>query len=156
MLEHDLNFNIEPAFYETVLFRVLLALAVILIIWFVYALRVRTIKHQKELLEREVHDRTIEITKQKEAIENNIKDLEIQKAEIADKNEEILITRNEIEQAYLNLKLLSDLGKEITSSLSEEEIIMTVYQNINSLMDADLVSVITSYSIHYTKLYEGQ
>lgn len=140
-LEQTLSFTIEPAFYETVLFRIILALSVILIIWFVYALRVRTIKHQKELLEREVFERTIEITKQKEAIEKNIKYLEIQKAEIAEKNEEILITRNEIEQAYLNLKLLSDLGKEITSSLSEEEIIMTVYQNINSLMDTDLVSI---------------
>jgi hypothetical protein len=37
--------------------------------------------------------------------------------------------------------MLSDLGKEITSSLSEEDIIKTVYQNINSLMDADIVAI---------------
>ncbi len=141
VLEKSVRFTIKPAFYESTLFKFIVALAAVILIWFIYILRVRTIQHQKELLEKEVDERTAKISQQKEAIEKTLEKLEFQKAEIAEKNEEILVARNRIEQAYINLKMLSDLGKEITSTLSEEDIIKIVYQNINSLMDADIVAI---------------
>jgi signal transduction histidine kinase/ligand-binding sensor domain-containing protein len=141
VLEKSVSFTIKPAFYESTWFKFVIAIAAVILIWFIYVLRVRTIEHQKELLEKEVAERTAKISQQKEAIEKNLEKMEFQKAEIAEKNEEILVARNRIEQAYINLKMLSDLGKEITSSLSEEDIIKTVYQNINSLMDADIVAI---------------
>ncbi len=141
VLEKSISFTIKPAFYESTWFKLIIGAATVILIWFIYILRVRTIQHQKELLEKEVDDRTAKISQQKEAIEKNLEKLEFQKAEIAEKNEEILVARNRIEQAYINLKMLSDLGKEITSSLSEEDIIKIVYQNINSLMDADVVAI---------------
>ncbi|MBI3503050.1 MAG: GAF domain-containing protein [Bacteroidetes bacterium] len=61
-----------------------------------------------ENMEGEVKARTVEIRKQKE----------------------------EIEQTYQNVKLLSEIGQKITSSLSVEKIIVTVYDHINQLMDA--------------------
>jgi ligand-binding sensor domain-containing protein/signal transduction histidine kinase len=140
-LVKSINFTIEPAFYESTWFKFMAAIILFIFVWFIYMLRVKTIKHQKELLEKEVADRTAKISQQKTAIEKNLEKLEVQKEEIAEKNKEILVARNNIEQAYINLKLLSDLGKEITSSLSEKEIIKTVYQNINALMDADLVAI---------------
>jgi len=140
-LRETIQFTIQPAFYENTWFRIIAVIIIILFVWFIYVLRVRTIKHQKELLENEVAERTAEISEQKTAIEKNIEELELQKSEIADKNEEIVIARNKIEQAYINLKLLSDLGKEITSSLAVEEIVMTVYHNLSGIMDNDLVAI---------------
>ncbi len=42
----------------------------------------------------------------------------------------------EIEKAYQNTKLLSQISKDISHALSVETIISTVYSNINTLMDA--------------------
>jgi transcriptional regulator with GAF, ATPase, and Fis domain/tetratricopeptide (TPR) repeat protein len=42
----------------------------------------------------------------------------------------------EIEKAYQNTKLLSQISKDISKALSVETIISTVYSNINTLMDA--------------------
>jgi len=61
-----------------------------------------------ENMEEEVRARTVEVTKQKE----------------------------EIEQTYNNVKLLSEIGQQITSCLTVEKIIETTYENINRLMDA--------------------
>jgi len=49
---------------------------------------------------------------------------------------EITRQKEEIEHTYQNIKLLSEIGKQITSSLSVEKIIETAYENINQLMDA--------------------
>ncbi|HAW50902.1 MAG TPA: hypothetical protein DCX54_01040, partial [Flavobacteriales bacterium] len=45
---------------------------------------------------------------------------------------------SKLEQAYENNKILSEIGKDITSSLSVPEVIEKVYKNINSLMDASV------------------
>lgn len=44
---------------------------------------------------------------------------------------------SEIRKTYENQKLLSEIGKDITSQLSVEKIIEVVYSNINQLMDAE-------------------
>lgn len=44
--------------------------------------------------------------------------------------------KDEIEKSYHNFKLLSEVGQQITSSLSIEKVIETTYENINKLMDA--------------------
>ncbi len=59
-------------------------------------------------LEEKVNERTLEVVKQKE----------------------------EIEKTYQDTRLLSQIGKDITSTLSLEEIIDKVYVNVNTLMDA--------------------
>ncbi len=141
LIEKTIEFSIEPAFYETMWFRFTAVFILLALVWFVYMIRIKTIKHQKEVLENEVIDRTKEIFRQKNSIEEHLLELENQKAEIADKNEEILIAGNKIEQAYLNLKLLSILGQEITSYLNEDDIIFAIYQDINSQMDSDLISI---------------
>jgi len=57
-------------------------------------------------------------------------------AEIKARTQEITLQKEEIEHTYQNIKLLSEIGKQITSSLSVEKIIETAYANINQLMDA--------------------
>jgi transcriptional regulator with GAF, ATPase, and Fis domain len=52
------------------------------------------------------------------------------------RTEEITRQKEEIEHTYLHVKLLSEIGKQIISSLSVEKIIETAYENINQLMDA--------------------
>lgn len=66
-----------------------------------------------ETLEDKVEERTSEVTKQKE----------------------------QLEKGYRNSKLLSEIGKEISATLSVDEIISTVYSQINTLMDATVFGI---------------
>ena len=56
-------------------------------------------------------------------------------------NEKIEIQAEKLKQAYQNLELLSTIGRDITSSLIIEEIIETVYENLNTLMDASVLGI---------------
>lgn len=56
-------------------------------------------------------------------------------------NEKIAQQSEKLKQAYQNLELLSTIGRDITSSLIIEEIIETVYENLNRLMDASVLGI---------------
>jgi transcriptional regulator with GAF, ATPase, and Fis domain len=64
-------------------------------------------------LEEKVNERTLEVVKQKE----------------------------EIEKSYENTRLLSEIGKEITSTFSINEIISKVYNSVNKIMDATMFGI---------------
>lgn len=57
-------------------------------------------------------------------------------AEVVSQKEELEASRDQIEQTYRNIKLLSEVGFQITTSFSCEDIIGTMYQQIHNLMDA--------------------
>ena len=48
---------------------------------------------------------------------------------------------NEIREQKKNVEKLSKIGRDITSSLSIENIIKTVYENVNTLMDASVFTI---------------
>lgn len=61
----------------------------------------------------------------------------LENAGLYESMEERVVERTkEIEQAYQNTKLLGQISKDIAASLEIETIISSVYENINSLMDA--------------------
>ncbi len=62
--------------------------------------------------------------------------LQKQKKEIDNKAYELAVQRDTLGQSYRNVELLGEIGRKITSSLSVETIIGTVYDNVNSMMDA--------------------
>jgi C4-dicarboxylate-specific signal transduction histidine kinase len=47
----------------------------------------------------------------------------------------------DLERSYNNVEMLGDIGRKITSSLSVETIISTVYDSVNSLMDAAVFGI---------------
>ncbi|MCG8311109.1 MAG: ATP-binding protein [Cytophagales bacterium] len=56
-------------------------------------------------------------------------------------NEKIEMQSDKLKEAYKNLELLSTIGRDITSSLIIEEIIETVYENLNTLMNASVLGI---------------
>jgi len=60
------------------------------------------------------------------------------RAQTAEAQTQVLQAENERKK---NIELLSEIGKEITASLSVEGIIDTVYEHINSLMDASAFGI---------------
>ncbi|MFZ5353679.1 MAG: ATP-binding protein [Bacillota bacterium] len=67
------------------------------------------------------------------------KDAEIYKlknVELKAKTEEIQRKAKELEESYNNIAVISEIGQKITSSLDLETIMNTIYQSMNTLMDA--------------------
>ena len=67
--------------------------------------------------------------------------LQKQKNEIDSKAKELEVQKENLEQSYNNIALLGEIGRKITASLSVETIIGTVYDNVNSLMDASVFGI---------------
>ncbi len=67
--------------------------------------------------------------------------LKKQKQEIDDKAHELSVQKDNLEKSYRNIELMGEIGRKITSSLSVETIISTVYVNVNTLMDAAVFGI---------------
>ena len=78
--------------------------------------------------------------------------IELQKTEIEQKNieleekvekrtQELRIQKDELEETFSKLKLLTEIGQEITSTLNIDKILNTVYENVNRLMDASVFGI---------------
>ena len=84
--------------------------------------------------------------------------LKRQKEETDRKALEVQQQKEQLEQAYGNVELLGEIGRKITSSLSVEKIISTVYDNVNSLMDAAVFGIgiyhADSNTIEFPATYE--
>lgn len=64
-----------------------------------------------------------------------------QKQEIDAKAKELVAQKDNLQKSYDNVELLGEIGRKITSSLSVEKIIGTVYDNVNGLMDASIFGI---------------
>jgi len=56
--------------------------------------------------------------------------------QVAQRTKQVVKQKEEIEQAYQNTKLLSEIGMDIISTLSTDQIVDKVYEKVNTLMDA--------------------
>jgi signal transduction histidine kinase len=67
--------------------------------------------------------------------------LQQQKLEIDEKASELALQKDNLEKSYNNVELLGEIGRKVTSSLSVDNIIGTVYHNVNALMDASIFGI---------------
>lgn len=56
--------------------------------------------------------------------------------QVRERTAEVEAQRDQINQSFENIKLLSDIGQDITGTLSIDTIVAKVYDNVNNLMDA--------------------
>jgi signal transduction histidine kinase len=75
--ELSIPFTVRPWFYQTWWFRTLLFLAIGACVYFFIRLRIKLLVHQKEKLERQVQERTNELSQNVEQLKRAIKDLEL-------------------------------------------------------------------------------
>lgn len=91
-----------------------------LLVWGVVVLNIRRLKAANERLERTVEERTADLRKA---------------------NVEILEQKEEIEKSSKDIQTIGEIGQKITATLDMEELIQTVYKNVNSLTDASAFGV---------------
>ncbi|OJJ17459.1 hypothetical protein BKI52_26675 [marine bacterium AO1-C] len=82
-----------------------------------------------------IEQKSTDIAQKNAALEQQKEEIQSQAEVLRSINTKLTEKSSEIEKAYNNIKLLSEIGKEITSKLSISQIVASVYSNINNLMD---------------------
>ncbi len=114
-----------------------------LTVWSGYRSRMRAFTRQKHLLEEQVAIRTAEVIQQKQIVEQKNALVERQKNEAEIKNQlleqqkyELERQKENVELAHHNISVLSEIGREITSTLDRDAIMRNVHSHIQGLLDA--------------------
>jgi len=121
------SFIIKHPWWGTWYFFIIMAILALSTITWIFRFRIKRIETKKQELEKMVQEKTGEVRKKNQVLEQ-------QKREIMAQAERLLTS-------YTNLENLSEIGKTITSQLSVEKIIDTVYESINKLMDASVFGI---------------
>lgn len=103
----SIEFNIKPPFTETILFYILIALAMIGSFMLIAKLREKKLRHDKRVLEIKVKERTIEIQEKAEEIETQRDEIMVKRDEIIRQKDEITDSINyasRIQNAVLPLR----------------------------------------------------
>ena len=116
----SVRIRMRPPFWATWVFRIALTLLIASGLWGIYYIRTKTIREQNQRLENSVKERT---------------------GELLETTEELRVQRDQLETAYANIRLLSDIGRQITARLYHKEIIQSVYDNLQKVMPADAFGV---------------
>jgi serine phosphatase RsbU (regulator of sigma subunit)/streptogramin lyase len=159
-----LSIVVRPPWWATWWFRLLAAGGLLATAYAAYRWRVRQIKAQKRELVRLVQERTAVLEEQKAQLNTQKEEILVQNEELRQQQDEILAQRDFIEEksrllqmanedleysnqqvmlqkemleaSLRNLEHLSKIGREITATLQVDDIIRTVYEHVNMLMDA--------------------
>lgn len=99
------------------------------------------IEEQKSKLEKEVAERTREITKINMELVTQQEEVTRQKEQIEKANDTLKGQQGELRKAYQDINLLSDIGRDITASLDIGVIINTVYKHVEEMMDATVFGI---------------
>ncbi len=129
--ETTLELTILTPYWQTWWFKVLGVLLFTGIVISYFRYRTFKLKKQREILRRQVRERTTEL-------EYANTQLEVTNEEILTQKEHIENQSKILERQNKNLKLLDEIGQNITSAIRVKEIISRVYDHINELMDASV------------------
>ncbi len=109
----EIRVSIRPPFWATWWFRVLAVGVLGLVIYATYRIRIQNVRSANQRLARQVADRT----------------------------QEIVAQRDTVERAYTSIKVISQIGRQLTSELHQEELIGTAFASISRLMDVSMFRV---------------
>ena len=151
----ELKVKVLPPFWKTWWFIVIASIAILGIIFTIYYVRINRIKAQNELLERKVERRTSELKEanielqerqeeilaQNEEIQQQSEELAAQRDSLEEQNEEIKTKSEEISKAYDSIRVLSEFGQNLTSTLNLDDINNIIYEYVSSLMDTSAFGI---------------
>jgi ligand-binding sensor domain-containing protein/serine phosphatase RsbU (regulator of sigma subunit) len=138
-----LTIIIHPPWWETLWARGIFLSAFLLGIYAFFRVRTNMLEAQKRELKRLVDERTEELTQANATLQERQEEIIVQNEELQQQAEEIAAQRDRIEEqhqaleaSYNDIRIVSEVGKDITGSLSLERIFDEVYKDVNMLMSA--------------------
>lgn len=151
----EYTFTITPPFWATWWFRTLGIFTVLALTYLAIRWRTDALERERQELERLVKERTNEVVKQKEEIESQRDNLVGLNQAIQQQKEEIETQKDEVEKSYLNVQILSELGRKITATLDTKTIIALTYESVNMLMPAEGFGIGVYDEMNNALFYEG-
>jgi serine phosphatase RsbU (regulator of sigma subunit) len=141
---------VDPPYWQSWWFRLLIIIVAALFIFVFYFQRMATIKRQNAQLERQVKLRTELLEKANIDLEEKQKEIIAQNEEIQQQTEELLTQRDALEEqneliiskniqlqkTFDNVRILSEFGQKISSTMNISRINEMIYEHVNSMMEA--------------------
>ncbi|MCP4605659.1 MAG: GAF domain-containing protein [Proteobacteria bacterium] len=116
----EYEFRILPRWYEMIRVRLSFAVLFLLGLYLLFRWRTHQLRERKKILEKTVKERTRVLKERTRVLKERTRVLEE--------------TQGQMEQ-------LHEIGRDITSILDTDNIVAAVYDNINSMMDADMFAI---------------
>ncbi len=91
--------------------------------------------------EQETKQKYINLQHEVDKLKQDSEISQLRNVVMKEKNEELEKKTAELEKSYNNISVLSKIGQDITSTLELETILITVYTNVNELMDATVFGI---------------
>jgi ligand-binding sensor domain-containing protein/serine phosphatase RsbU (regulator of sigma subunit) len=143
-----IKINVLPPWWKTWWAQTLFAALIIGSAVSFYKARTNILKAQKRKLEKMVEERTAELKQANVQLQEQKEEILVQNEELHQQAEEIAAQRDRIEDqhrslesAYSDIHLVSEIGRDITSTLSLDIIMNTLYDNLNKMMPADTFAI---------------
>ncbi|MBN2613043.1 MAG: response regulator [Bacteroidales bacterium] len=162
----ELIIKILPPVWRTWWFRII-AFIMLVTASLAYAyLRSAKLRKQKRLLEKAVEERTSELNKsyhelkshQDELVARN-EEIQAQKEEIVQQRDQIHMQNEQLTQSYEKIKILSDFGKKLASTLNLDAINDMIFNYVSSLTDTSVFGIgiydEKTKSIFFSRLIEN-
>ncbi|GAB4344975.1 MAG: sensor histidine kinase [Flammeovirgaceae bacterium] len=124
-----IHLEIIPPFWHTWWFRTLIIIILFILILSIYTWRVSEIKRQKRLLEVQVWRRTEELRAEKQMVENQKKQIELQNLQMQEQQDEILTQNQELIQYKDEILAQRDQIEERNKKLIAQNNLLIEKQN---------------------------
>ncbi|MBN1182555.1 MAG: response regulator [Bacteroidales bacterium] len=141
-----LNIRILPAFWETLIFKLLVFLILAGVGFLTYRSSIKKFKIKEDILTAAVNERTRELNESNKELKEQKYEMIAQNEEIQTQNEELYNQREVIEEkntlleeAVKNLNSLNDFGKHLTSNLNIEDVYTIIEQYLTSIFKIDII-----------------
>ena len=126
-----ITFEVDKIWYRTWWAYSLYILAALIAVWALIRFNTWRLLRDKNKLETIIHNRTAELVKKTELLEDQKKEILAQAEELKTASQEVAEQKNVVEESYENIKMLTKIGKQImlSETLSEAELTITNYLN---------------------------
>lgn len=125
------EFTVLPPWYRTIQAYFAYLVLAFLLIWGIVAFNIRRLKKKNRILELKVWEKTKKLQLQNHEIEEK-------NVELAQQKEEIAAQRDHLLESFENIKVLSSIGKELTSTLSIDGLVTNTYDQLVRLFDMSI------------------
>ncbi len=149
-------------FYGLIVIILTVAILILVLIGFYFTHKARQkLRHQHDKIvtqQKELKQKQQEILARNEELQQNQEEILAQRDYISQKNEQLNLQKEEISKRFEDVKVLSEIGQKITSSIQIDTIVTHIYQGINQLTDAPNfeVGILNAEHIEYFGFREHQ